>query len=167
MLYRYAALRRRCHTLLKDIELPTPFSVDALCAQLALRRGRHLYLHPLPEKTAGAGACGVWLATEDTDHVFFERRTSRLHQEHIVLHEVGHMLLDHRGTDPAPDLVGLLPDLSPRLVRRLLARTAYSTRQEQEAEMLASLIRVKAGHPFAAHRPPRPNEAEQALGLHD
>ncbi|MFD0266116.1 hypothetical protein ACFVGY_05890 [Streptomyces sp. NPDC127106] len=167
MLYRYAALRRRCQALLRDIEVPRPFSVEALCAALARQRNRPLHLHPLPRSTAEAGACGIWLATDEDDHIFFEQRTSRMHQEHIVLHEIGHMLLDHQGGEGAAP-AALLPDLNPRLVSRLLGRTCYGTPQEQEAEMLASLIRIRIDHPFEARRPsPRPGRAGKALGLDD
>ncbi|MEU3714309.1 hypothetical protein [Streptomyces catenulae] len=112
-------------------------------------------------------ACGLWLSTETDDHIFFEARTSPLHQEHIVLHEIGHLLFDHQmlGDGDHGGIGALLPDLSPRLVQRLLARTNYSTCQEQEAEMLASLIRT---HATARGRGPRcaaTERAERALGI--
>ncbi|MFD7663873.1 hypothetical protein [Streptomyces sp. NPDC059788] len=145
MPYRYVQLRRRCQQKLDQFDLPRSFSMDALCDSVSRQRGRPLYLHPLPDQAAAAGACGLWLATATDDHIFFERHTVRLHQEHIVLHEIGHMLFDHHAVDTRTGsaiLPDLFLDLDPRLVRRLLARTNYSTRQEQEAEMLASLIRA-------------------------
>ncbi|CAM5256525.1 hypothetical protein SALBM135S_01589 [Streptomyces alboniger] len=142
MSYRIARLRRRCRPLLGQLTLPQPFSIEALCAQLAARRRRPLCLHPLPAQAAAAGACGLWIATDTDDHIFYEQRTVRARQEHIVLHEIGHMLFDHHTTADADTPSRLLSDLSPRLVRRLLARTDYSSRQEQEAEMLATLIRA-------------------------
>ncbi|WP_156178855.1 hypothetical protein [Saccharothrix sp. ST-888] len=147
---------------------PIPaFSVERICAHLSELRGRPLHLLPLPDGASAAGACGLWLATEEGDYVFFEQQTSRPHQEHIVLHEIGHMLFDH----PTLELPGAvvpsarLGDLDLTLVRHLLARTDYTTRQEQEAEMLASLIRTVA----ARAEDPRPSgssgEWEAALGL--
>jgi hypothetical protein len=38
----------------------------------------------------------------------------------------------------------LLPSLDPAMVRRVLARAGYSTEEEREAELLASLIRQQA-----------------------
>ncbi|MEU8568977.1 hypothetical protein AB0C51_11555 [Streptomyces pathocidini] len=139
-------LRRRCEAVLAGLDLPRPFSVEALCRNLAEQRGRPLHLHVLPPRLAAAGACGLWLATDTDDHIFFERRTTRTHQEHIVLHEAAHLLFDHGGLgDGPPDGPdALLGDLDPRLVRRLFARTGYTTRQEREAETLASLIRTTA-----------------------
>ncbi|MEV7615478.1 hypothetical protein [Streptomyces sp. NPDC089799] len=146
MSYRIARLRRRCRPLLGQLDLPHPFAIETLCAHLSAYRGRPLHLHPLPDQAAVAGACGLWIATDTDDHIFYEQRTARSHREHIVLHEIGHMLLDHHATTgpalPGGPFAELFGDLSPRLVRRMLARANYSTRQEQEAEMLASLIRT-------------------------
>ncbi|WP_188300249.1 hypothetical protein [Streptomyces sp. CBMA156] len=132
--------------MLDTLDLAAPFSLDGVCARLAAVRRRPIHLHPLPPGAAEAGACGLWLATGTDDYIFFEQQTSRPHQEHIVLHEIGHMLLDH----PAPAALGAvvpierLGQVDPALARHLLARTDYTTRQEQEAEMLASLIRTRA-----------------------
>lgn len=154
MLKKYARLHQRCQSTLDQLSLPRPFTIDALCQELSAQRRRPLHLHPLPEQAARNSICGMWLATETDDHIFFEQRTSRVHQEHIVLHEIGHLLFDHCGTDlghgGAPQ--ALLPDLSPQLVQRLLGRTSYTNRQEQEAEMLASLLRIRAS-PSAARAP--------------
>jgi hypothetical protein len=146
MSHRYLRLRQRCQSVVDQISFPRPFSVDALCRHIAGQRRREIHLHPLPPEASSVGACGVWLATATDDHIFYERQTSRVHQEHIVLHELGHMLFNHHTVDekPADDVGGLLSDLDHSLVTRLLGRTNYTTRQEQEAEMLASLIRTSA-----------------------
>jgi hypothetical protein len=94
-----------------------------------------------------ADLCGVWVAGTTTDYIFFEQATSRLHQEHIILHEIGHILCGHRPTpllDEEYSLL-LLPDLDVEMVRRVLRRRSYSGDQEQEAELLASLILKPAG----------------------
>ncbi|MEU7176389.1 hypothetical protein ABZ949_33480 [Micromonospora tulbaghiae] len=142
MSYRIARLRRRCRPLLRRLDLPHPYSLETLCAHLVAYRRRPLRLHPLPLQAVAAGACGLWIATDTDDHIFYEQRTARSHQEHIVLHEIGHMLFDHHALTDAGALKALFGDLSPRLVSRILARTNYSTSQEQEAEMLATLIRL-------------------------
>ncbi|GAA0896554.1 MULTISPECIES: hypothetical protein [Streptomyces violaceusniger group] len=125
-----------------------------------------MHLHPLPQQAAWNGICGMWLATETDDHIFFEQRTSRVHQEHILLHEVGHMLFDHCGTDLSRGEASqaLLPDLSSQLAQRLLGRTSYTNRQEQEAEMLASLLRIRASQPAARTPHSVLGRLEAALG---
>ncbi|MER7845228.1 hypothetical protein ABTZ03_14925 [Kitasatospora sp. NPDC096077] len=130
-----------------QLDLPHPFSAEALCVQLSRKRRRPIHLHALPLHSLGNSVCGLWLATDTDDHIFYEQQTTRLHQEHIVLHEIGHLLFDHyalgtRGAAELTELTGLFADLSPRTVQRLLTRTSYSTVQEEEAEMLASLIRT-------------------------
>ncbi|MGX1758397.1 hypothetical protein ACWIG5_16070 [Streptomyces lydicus] len=139
-------LHQRCQSALDQLSLPRPFTIDALCQELSAQRKRPLHLHPLPEQAARNSICGMWLATKTDDHIFFEKRTSRVHQEHIVLHEIGHMLFDHRGADlehgEVPQV--LFPDLNPQVVQQVLGRASYTNRQEQEAEMLASLLRIRA-----------------------
>ncbi|MFJ4583693.1 regulator component [Streptomyces echinatus] len=140
----YAALRRRCTALLRDLGVQRSLSLDALRARVEELRGRPLVLRELPEQAAATGACGLWLGTDDADYVFYEPRTAPLHREHIILHEIGHVLCDHHRSLADGDgdrLTGRLPDdPEPRLVRRLMARTSYTTTEEQEAEMIASLI---------------------------
>ncbi|MEU9014118.1 hypothetical protein AB0D12_30995 [Streptomyces sp. NPDC048479] len=168
---RYVKLRRRCEALLEQLDPPRPFSLDLLRQRLEAQRGRTLHLHPLPLQAATAGACGLWLATSTDDHIFFEQQTTRSHQEHIVLHEIGHMLFDHHsvGADEFGGLTTLLPDLSPRLIERLLGRTDYTTREEQEAEMFASVLgtwqgRLRGGDPAGTVGSPNPLEAALGVG---
>jgi hypothetical protein len=76
------------------------------------------------------------------DYVFFENATSPLHREHIILHELGHLLRDHAPTEVIDDraLRLLLPTLDLDVIRRVIGRTSYSAVEEQEAEMIASLV---------------------------
>jgi hypothetical protein len=103
------------------------------------RRGRPIHLLP---KSAPVGPCGVWLAMPSADYVFFENATSPLHREHIILHELGHLLRDHAPTEVIDDraLRLLLPTLDLDVIRRVIGRTSYSAVEEQEAEMIASLV---------------------------
>jgi hypothetical protein len=139
----YAALQRRCAAILRDLGVDRSLTLEELRARVEELRGRPLVLRELPEQAAATGACGLWLGTEDADYVFYETRTAPLHQEHIILHEIGHVLCDHHRsfTDDGERSAGRLQEApTPRLVRRLMARTSYTTIEEQEAEMIASLI---------------------------
>lgn len=140
-------LQRRCEAKLAGIAFPQPFSLTALCGALAELRGRELRLQPLPPEVELASPCGVLVALKDVDLVYYEPSTSPLHQEHIVLHELGHMIFEHV---PASPLVGLdvkrlAPDLDPQMVQRVFGRTSYTLPQEREAETLASLVLARAG----------------------
>ncbi len=133
------AVRRRCEVTLRQVEVPSPFNVEAFCTKVSERRGRRIHLCPM---TMGISPCGVWLALSDADYIFYEDGTTRLHREHIVLHELGHVLSDHVPTDLLDEEIikALMPDLDLRMVQRVLGRTSYSAVEEQEAEMLASLV---------------------------
>jgi hypothetical protein len=137
-------LRRRCAKLVDDLDIPVPFDVHELCARVAAKRGTSIELRAIP--MPAGGPCGVWVSAAGRDFIFYERHTSGLHQEHIVLHEVGHFLSDHEaGTVLDPDISRLLmPGLDPTVVARVLQRTHYSADNEREAEMIASLILERA-----------------------
>lgn len=143
---RLKQLRQRCEARLRTLDVPAPFDARSFCGALAAQRGRPILLQPI---AGGVGPFGLWVAGPSTDFIFYQQETSPLHREHIILHEVCHLLCDHH---PAPvsrtDFVHLLlPDLAPETVRRVLQRGGYSSEEEQEAELLASLILEHAGTP--------------------
>ncbi|HEY3682482.1 MAG TPA: hypothetical protein VGL93_05560 [Streptosporangiaceae bacterium] len=137
-----ARVRRRHAALLRDLPRPVPFDVHTLCEGVAARRGRPIRLIPMSGLT---GMCGMWVATDTMDLVFHESSTTPPHREHIILHELAHILCDHYpvSLDPAERAAMLMPGLDPALVRRVLGRAGYSTAEEREAELLASLIRQR------------------------
>jgi len=137
------SLRRRCAGRLRGLEIPVPFDLDVLTERIAARRGRPIKLVPMAGLT---GVCGLWVATESVDLIFYELETTPPHREHIVLHELAHVLCDHYPVSfsLAEQAKPLLPNLNPTLVERVLGRGGYSTDEEREAEMLATLIRHRA-----------------------
>lgn len=135
--------------ILRDLGVQRSLSFEAIRKRVEELRGRPLVLQELPERIAAIGVCGLWLGTNDADYIFFEARTAALHREHIILHEFGHVLCDHHRdiTAEEDELAGsLLDGLQPSLVKRLMARTSYTTHEEREAEMIASLLQ-SAGKP--------------------
>jgi hypothetical protein len=96
--------------------------------------------------------CGFWIGTAEADHVYYETATTPFHQTHIVMHEIAHMLLGHRGRMStwrgAARL--LAPDLDPALILLILGRGAYGATEEQEAETLASLILQQPVNPASS-----------------
>ncbi|MGW8763458.1 hypothetical protein ACWGN5_13255 [Streptomyces sp. NPDC055815] len=98
--------------------------------------------------------CGLLVSLGDADHIFYESSTNALHQKHIILHELAHLLLGHGSTADDTASLGverLFPGLDPAMVRRLLARgrTDYSQVQEREAELLATMIHNRTTGPAA------------------
>lgn len=137
-------MRQKCEAKLRTLTLPRPFALDAFCEVLARSRRRPLRLLPIPGRVAAL--CGLWVSTDEADYVFHQVATSPLHQEHIILHELAHMIFDHAAVRESAEGVRsrLLPALAPEMVAMVLARTAYTTEQEQEAETLADLIGGRA-----------------------
>lgn len=151
-------LHERCVRQVRRLALRAPLDLGAVCDQVAGLRGRPLRLLPM---TARPGdPTGIWIASATADYVFYEERTSRLHRDHIVLHEIGHMLFGHAGAAVLDDHTArmLLPNLDPKMVRRVLARSNYSAQDEQEAEMFASLVLAETGFAVAPESMPEPPE---------
>ncbi|MFG1949402.1 hypothetical protein [Nonomuraea sp. NPDC048826] len=140
----FRRLRRTCEARLESLPLPEPFTAEALCAQVAAQRGRPIRLLPM---TRSSGVCGMWVSAGDSDLIFYDQVTTSPHQQHIILHELSHLLCDHypSGATSPDQWRHLLPDLDPRMVHRVLGRTTYTDVEEQEAELLASLIQARAG----------------------
>ena len=143
------SIRKQCESALEGVPVPNPFDINDFCRVISTRRGRALHLVP---KQTRLGPCGVWLSLPDVDYVFYEPETSQLHREHIILHELGHLLCEHQPTEVIDEevITRLLPDLNPTVVRRVLGRTTYTAVEEQEAEMVASLVRDRADHELRA-----------------
>jgi hypothetical protein len=146
------AVMRRCRACLQKLDLPEPFSVEKLCSHIEGQRGRPLKLQPLKSEE---GPYGLLVSSSRADYVFFVQNTTAVHQRHIVLHELCHLLLGHQSpvADENELLQLLLPDLRPALVHAMLQRRTYSATDEQEAELLASLILQEAASRCAPVRP--------------
>ncbi|MGA5227103.1 MULTISPECIES: regulator component [Streptomyces] len=139
----YLRLQRRCRKILDNLHAPQTNSFEAICQWVEERRGRPLILRELPDQIAATGVCGLWLGIDEADLVFYQAHTVPFHQQHIILHELGHILCDHHrapNSVAADQLSGLFNGLQPQLIKRLMTRTRYTAIEEQEAEMIASLL---------------------------
>ncbi len=144
-------LRQRCEARQRALALPTPFDVDAFCTDLAARRCRPIVLFPL--RRAG-DVTGLWIGLSSVDLIAYAAGTSALHQEHIILHELSHLLCGHQPALADVDIDAFsflggeidLQDVEIGARQHVLYRVGYTTEEEQEAEMLASLILEHAVH---------------------
>ncbi|MFI7588142.1 hypothetical protein ACIB24_13825 [Spongisporangium articulatum] len=154
-------MRRRCAELVRDLVLSDPFDLDDVVAQVSTARGRPIRLLPM-NRGAWHAVCGVWVTGESEDFIFVDGQATGVHREHIVLHELAHMLCGHRSglaESRFADVSALVPDLDPETIRRVLARSDYEDDQEREAELLASMLRGRAGVP----PPPLTSSAAEEL----
>ncbi|WUI04127.1 hypothetical protein OHR68_20790 [Spirillospora sp. NBC_00431] len=133
-------MEQRCHRLIARLELPDPFDLEDFIGRLERRRSRPVRL--IASKLPSGVICGAWIRTARTDYIYYEEGTTGVHKQHIILHEIGHMLLDHKASSLARSSVAdlLLPDLDPALVKSVLGRTSYSSKEEVEAEAFADLL---------------------------
>ncbi|ANN21150.1 hypothetical protein SD37_39900 [Amycolatopsis orientalis] len=143
-------IRRQCREMLSKLDVRPPLDVTELCRQMGEIRGKPIRLiaYPIPVP----GPFGMWISTPETDYILFQQETSKRHQDHIVLHELGHILGGHQGaldSDVLPDglttpgtrsLSHQYPDIGDDAVKRALRRTAYDTDHEREAEAVATII---------------------------
>jgi hypothetical protein len=149
-------IRRQVDRLLAGVDVPNPFDITTFCMAITRQRGRRIALVP----TSGilgdrlAPFSGLWIAGPSADFLFYDDSTSQLHWENSVLHELGHLLFDHRphGTisdDELTLLQLLLPGLSVERLKDIvggaLGRAGYTHRQEREAELFAARVWQRAG----------------------
>ncbi|MFI6350469.1 regulator component [Streptomyces sp. NPDC050560] len=141
-------LRKEVERVLARLPIPTPFTVDGFRAALEEQRGREIVMEELPRHLGRNTPCGLWFAMPSVDVIFSEANTSPYHRDQIRLHELGHLVLDHRRALTA-DIVGpLLPDLMPEFVAdrvgdsgpRPMGRTSYNTEEEAQAEVFARAL---------------------------
>lgn len=133
-------LRRSVKQLLRELDIGAPLDVPLLCERLAQQRNRPIRLLPYP--LPAPGAFGLWIGTTTDDYVLYQRDTTPAHQEHIILHELGHIISGHSSDEDDDDLwEQILPDIPPDIVLRALRREGYVAECEREAEMVATVIK--------------------------
>lgn len=137
--------RRECEALVARLDLPVPFDLGQMCALVGQQRGHPIVL--MPTSMSMGSLCGLWLGTAKADYVFYEHDTSRLHQQHIICHEIGHILRRHSpnrilGADVARALTG---SIEVGNVQHVLGRDTYTDHDEYEAELVATLILRRIG----------------------
>jgi hypothetical protein len=164
---RERELRRRCRKLLNELDIRPPLDVHELCRRVGTQRGKPIraVAHSIPMP----GPFGAWITTNNADYILYQQATSRAHQDHIVLHELGHILAGHRSEEDDDSLLGGLgshdqassqfPDLAPDAVRRALHRTSYDSEQEREAETVATIILEWASVLASVGPPPASSDA--------
>ena len=136
---RERQLRRYCRRLLRHLDIRPPLDVHELCARLGEHRGKPINL--IPWELPIPGPSGVWLSQPDVENIFYQQETSRIHQDHIILHEIGHILADHHNDPIAADVFSDPgPDCPEFLLGQGVHRTSYSEDYEYEAELVATMI---------------------------
>jgi hypothetical protein len=134
-----------------ELNLPDPCEMATLVRRLGEMRNRPVTLVSMAMKASHP--CGMWLAARTEDVIFFDANTTKAHQEHIILHELGHIICCHRGAGLLDDDSArqLFPNLNPDIIRDMLMRATYHDVQEQEAEIIAYLLSQRVGSTAERH----------------
>lgn len=153
-------LHRFLRRELRDLGIHPPLDVEELCKALSRRRGRPLYLReaPLPKP----GPTGMWVEYDDYDVILYQQETTRLHQDHIKLHEIGHILVaEAEDAEQAPaeaaeqppaldpeeesavlveGWAAMLPVFDPKTIKRVALRCSYDDGEECSVELAATIV---------------------------
>ncbi|WP_284741875.1 hypothetical protein [Amycolatopsis sp. RTGN1] len=186
--------REWCESAVHTLPIPAPFTLEGFLEQVGDHSGRRIEL--LPAILGATAPCGMLVGTDDVDYICFAANTSPLHRRHIVLHEVGHLWLAHKGTtvaldstpiavsgvastDPTADaaedlgdsalaaLKTLLPDLPEAVIKRIMGRTVFDKREEREAELFALLAGPALTRAARIPAQPRDNVLERIREVFD
>ncbi len=139
----WSRLRARCQQRVDDLlqrtGVPHPWDINQFIDRLERHRGRDIDLCAI-SWTVG-DSCGAWQQRPDHDVIAYAENTSGFHQDHIILHEIGHMISQHQGRCvlSEEEAQRIAPDLAPAAFAHLLDRST-SEAEEHEAETIASLI---------------------------
>lgn len=115
------------------------FSIDHFVQHVQVLRQRPILCIPY---AFSPGISGAWVRGSRMDFIFYRSTTHRIHQNHVILHEIAHMLLEH----PLRPIEGLLPpDLRdeipmPKGHLRALEVNRAKDIYEQEAEYFVALV---------------------------
>lgn len=127
------------------------FTMDSFCQWIEQRYNRHIQVCDFPMP---AEMFGCWVNMAERDFIFYERNTAPLHQAHIQLHELAHILCGHQTFEPTEEsgltltmlindlLHAAFPSATPALAS-ILARSSHSSQDEIEAEALSDLIQQR------------------------
>jgi hypothetical protein len=91
-----------------------------------------------------AALFGVWVPTARQDYIFCNLRLQPIHQTHVILHEIAHMLLNHRRERIdhvlPPDLLRELGQDAAGRLRVAPNANQRADAEEQESERFVYLI---------------------------
>jgi len=115
--------------------IPQPWSVDELCRRLAEQRGRVMLVHSLELPSL---PFGLWYDDGKRDHIIYRAELTGYHRDHVILHEICHMLARHNTLASSSDAGSSNGDTFELLEQ--VARNRHSDSQEELAEIFASMV---------------------------
>jgi Zn-dependent peptidase ImmA (M78 family) len=120
------------------------FSIDSFVRFVAHRQRRAVLLFPW---AFDAAITAAWVRGQKHDFIFFRESAPPVLQTHGILHELGHLLLSHRGIsmDDA-DIAQVLQSLASQ------KSSVTDGLEEQQAEDFAQLVSLRIRQAKRHHR---------------
>ncbi|MEU4209225.1 hypothetical protein AB0F13_04320 [Streptomyces sp. NPDC026206] len=140
--------------------LPRPWDIEVLCRSLAQSRGRPLTLHPMD---LPAMPFGLWFDDGSGDRIIYRSSATGYYRDHIVLHEICHMLAGH-GKPPEELLSRPESAGSADGGEQSAAGKACSNAEEELAETFSTMVLKRAGQMRPRSVSAVERRAEQLLG---
>lgn len=129
--------------------VPTPWDRHEFLAAVSRLRGRTITLTPVESTALRRLPCGLWVALDNCDEIVYDAASSEYQIDQAIMHEVGHMVLDHHVVgEPFSAIAELLPDIDLTALKFVMARSNFDDEQESEAELFADLVMASAVSPF-------------------
>jgi Zn-dependent peptidase ImmA (M78 family) len=160
----WSGLRARCHQRRRPPQShrpPCPWGINQFLDRLERHRGRDIDLCAVA--WSPGESYGAWQQHPDHDVIAYAEHTSGFHQDYIILHEIGHMISNHRGRCVLSheEAQRIAPDLAPAALAHLLHPNGGQL-EEQEAETIAALIqqRARVRHQLAIDLMPQPQRTD-------
>lgn len=146
----------QCREFVESLGLPPATSVRDLVPFVEAKIGEPIHIAP-HDRTDGTLPCGMVIRRGEGNFIGYDPETSPAHQDHIIAHELAHLLLGHRGAAPADDFeLDLLDD---ELLVTVLGRTDYDEDPERLAEGVGTLLQA---HVFTS-RPASKSESADRI----
>ncbi|MFE2865027.1 hypothetical protein [Embleya sp. NPDC059259] len=134
-----------CERRLEGIAIPRPFDLDVFRHTVEELRGREIGIAAATDPDLSGFVHALTVPLETTDWILHDPGLTDVHFELVILHELAHLIWGH--TAPLSDT----PNVQDSGLR---GRHGFAPAQENEAEMLATMIYARATSPC---QPPPPS----------
>lgn len=131
---RYSRTARR---IAQHCSLPDPWDITAFCK--ALSDSRHRPIRLIARPAMGDSITGMVAQLPMSDVIFYRDDLDGVHRDHVICHEIGHLLAGH-----VQDLAADHGDLVGAANIMLHRGCDYGDQREQDAEDIAELILTRA-----------------------
>lgn len=135
-------VRQKAEKIIRDIDFDFPsFTIEEFIGRISALKGREIFMVPWDMP---ATLFGAWMSDgeEPKEYVFYRSNLPLIHQIHIQLHELAHLLLGHPTLkiDRKLIMAVLKGEEALPFSDMVLLRSPKLVELETEAETLASVI---------------------------